>query len=665
MINKIRIQNCFRHPDTTIEFKDGLTGIFGANEAGKSLIFEMISYALFGSVALRGSAPDYKKLIVTLDFMVNGLPYQVYRAGTKALLTRNGKELATGQKPINTEIVRILGYDYKVFCVANYSPQGELCNLSRMKPAERKSMVDNVVGLGIIDKVIESIANNSRELNSKINGMNAILIEPMAPEMPENYRSATLIQEAVTKISKSVEDFNFVDRWLRQPQPEEPVVPVIPHSLTKDELLKIKADHDAKSQRGITIQGLLSKYVPAAYSKEELEAMAAKWTDFHRKNELLAKSRGFIQKPDFTKEDLDNWQEQAAKAKRWQTKLRLEAMGENECPSCHHTWFLQSEQLAAYADAVETAEPPRHPSAPDYSLCQLYENQKTDREKLASELEKLIDVKMPDVALSDINNQLANIDKQDEMAELKKESDALLLELEAPCLNYHQMIKDWDNYELSKAKFETLDKAYNAWEAEYAIKYKQWEQLKNMPATLTALQQELRSAQVYEQILKNYQIQHQTWLEQSAKVDELRFELSQMEKAREAMRNLRISVKKFLVPSLNKVASYLLSQMTGGARNIIDINEDFDISVDGQALSTLSGSGQAVSNLAIRIALGQVLIAKKFPIFMADEIDGDMDEERAGFTAECLRRITKHVNQFLLISHKRPLADNYIELGRA
>lgn len=664
MINKIRIQNCFRHPDTTIEFKDGLTGIFGANEAGKSLIFEMISYALFGSVALRGSAPDYKKLIVTLDFMVNGLPYQVYRAGTKALLTRNGKELATGQKPINAEIVRILGYDYKVFCVANYSPQGELCNLSRMKPAERKSMVDNVVGLGIIDKVIESIANNSRELNSKINGMNAVLIEPIAPEMPENYRSSTLIQEAVVKITKSVDDFNFVDRWLRQPAPQEPVEPTVPHSLTKEELLKIKADREAKIQRGLALNTILAKYVPATYTKKELEDMADQWADFHKKNELISKSRTLIQKPSFTKEDLDAWQVQAANARRWQTKLRLEAVGQNECPSCHHTWFLQSDQLAEYADAVETAEPPRHPSASDYSLCQLYENQTQERERITSEIEKLKDIEMPNISLSDINNQLANIDKQDEMAELQKEFLALDKEITAPCINYHQMIKDWDEYEKAKAGFEALDKAYTAWEEEYAVKYAQWEQLKAMPATLTALQQELRSAQVYEQILQNYQIQHQTWLEQSAKVDELRFELTQMEKAREAMRNLRISVKKFLVPSLNKVASYLLSQMTGGARNIIDINEDFDISVDGQALSTLSGSGQAVSNLAIRIALGQVLIAKKFPIFMADEIDGDMDEERAGFTAECLRRITKHVNQFLLISHKRPLADNYIELGR-
>lgn len=129
-----------------------------------------------------------------------------------------------------------------------------------------------------------------------------------------------------------------------------------------------------------------------------------------------------------------------------------------------------------------------------------------------------------------------------------------------------------------------------------------------------------------------------------------------------ALKDLKVEIKKFLVPSLNKVASHLIFQMTGGKRSSITVDEDFNIQVDGQELSVLSGSGKAVANLAIRVGLGQVLTNKVFPVFMADEFDAAMDTERAEHTAECLANLSKEIGQVILISHKKPEADHYIEL---
>ena len=133
-------------------------------------------------------------------------------------------------------------------------------------------------------------------------------------------------------------------------------------------------------------------------------------------------------------------------------------------------------------------------------------------------------------------------------------------------------------------------------------------------------------------------------------------------RAVKALRKLRLRVKEYLVPSLSRVASKLLASMTGGKRVDIDIDEEFNILVDGQSLNTLSGSGKAAANLAIRIGLGQVLTNKVFSVFMADEIDASMDEDRAGFTAECLRSLTQHIGQIVQVSHKHVDADTYIEL---
>src|SRR6266481_4565515 len=84
---------------------------------------------------------------------------------------------------------------------------------------------------------------------------------------------------------------------------------------------------------------------------------------------------------------------------------------------------------------------------------------------------------------------------------------------------------------------------------------------------------------------------------------------------------------------------------------------------DGQPLDTLSGSGKAVANLAIRIGLGQALTNNVMSLFMADEIDAAIDDERATSTGECLQNPTKVIKQILLVSHKTPDADHYIDLG--
>jgi DNA repair protein SbcC/Rad50 len=133
--------------------------------------------------------------------------------------------------------------------------------------------------------------------------------------------------------------------------------------------------------------------------------------------------------------------------------------------------------------------------------------------------------------------------------------------------------------------------------------------------------------------------------------------------ARERITTLKVTLKSHLLPSLNKVASALLAQMTGGERYRIEVDDDFEILVDGQALNTLSGSGKAVANLAIRIALGQILTNRVFSLFMADEVDAAMDEDRAEYTAQSLRRLTTMVTQVILVTHKRPETDRTIELA--
>ena len=90
--------------------------------------------------------------------------------------------------------------------------------------------------------------------------------------------------------------------------------------------------------------------------------------------------------------------------------------------------------------------------------------------------------------------------------------------------------------------------------------------------------------------------------------------------------------------------------------------ENFDVSVDGQKLATLSGSGKACANLALRIGLGQVLTNNVFSVFVGDEIDASMDEDRSEFTQNSLKSLSDKISQVIIITHKPPTADHVIEL---
>ncbi len=118
-----------------------------------------------------------------------------------------------------------------------------------------------------------------------------------------------------------------------------------------------------------------------------------------------------------------------------------------------------------------------------------------------------------------------------------------------------------------------------------------------------------------------------------AEIEQRRAQEEGYRKGKEALTILRKLVKQHLIPSLNKVASHYLSRMTGGQRNLIEVNEEFEIQVDGQPINTLSGSGKAVANLALRLGLGQVLTNNQFSVFLGDEIDASMDKDRAEQTS--------------------------------
>ena len=166
MLNKLSYSVTFTITGRTLagefEFKPGFRLITGANEQGKSLIIEVVRWCLFGSAALRGKAKDYKTLKATLEFSARDQSYVVDRTYTTAKLMQGDAVLCTGTTPVNKHIPALLGFGLSLFDVACGANQGDIERLGNLRPAERKKMVDTVIGLDRVEEIARWVGEEAR-----------------------------------------------------------------------------------------------------------------------------------------------------------------------------------------------------------------------------------------------------------------------------------------------------------------------------------------------------------------------------------------------------------------------------------------------------------------------------------------------------------------------
>lgn len=653
MITRLYLDKFYTHQDKTFLFQKGLTGVIGPNESGKSLITEGIRYALFGSAALRATAP--KDLHVELDFVVNGIDYTVVRKGTKVTLG----DIATGTKPVNEAIVRILGYDLQVFDVANSCNQGQVEALSDMRPAERKAMVDRTVGLDTLDVVIKHLGERGNSLKSQAMGMRAALVEPVRPAQPEGYTPSETLKPQLATADALCRERNQILGFLQHSVAE----PTAPRGRTKDELRPLRA---AAADRVAEIAEL-TRYldsVPEAPVEPEYPGVDRAVIEHERLRLIHEENRKRLQTklnalemPEYTETELQWLISQHDAADLWAERQRLLAQGHLCCPSCNHSWPVAGN----VPEAVETGRPAVSRSQIERQRTLLGNVQeKTDLEWALSEMGEVVD-RSADLKLLLEYEALFPVYER-----MKASYDKIMGDLPTKAARYQELLAQPDLREALDAEWSAFDKwaAFDSFEAEAVSKRLRLQDLKEADENQRELNSALTISLAYEQDLSRFERDQARYEEQVALWQETVDKSAVYLDTRLAVHALKTKVKSYLLPSLNKVASILINQMTGGARYQVEVNDDFEITVDGSPINTLSGSGKAVANLAIRIGLGQILTNRVFSLFMADEVDGSMDADRADYVAKALQRLTGMVSQVILITHKRPETDHTIELRK-
>lgn len=599
MIEELRLQNCVKHKDRWFQFGKGLTIIRGQNGNGKSLIQEMIRFALFGSSALRGNISDYDpNMKVTLICEINKERVIITRLLKDCIINGTVK----GTTPCNEWIRKKLGYDLTVFDMGNAAKQGEIAKLGRMKPSERKLAIDQIIGLTAMTKLVKKLKEERLELKNYISGFENALTEPEEPIKPERYKNSVELSSRLEEIRtyKSAYEFNVMKA--KELECEEPVwTGETPLGNLKNESIYLFMKNKVEELEKLDELG-------SQYTEEQLDQM-------------LCESNQWInwEEPKISMETIE------LEEKRWIDYDSWNGIKKVTCPKCGETFAINY--------AKEAPKP-------------IYDKEFLKEQKLLHLTKPKCDKPVRFVDHIFVSSEKLKISQKKEY----NNCCATLRELGE--VDYDRLRK----YEEYK---QALDK-YNKYQGKLSLLEKTVKP--ETDETIKQMESDLLDSRVYEENLKRYESDKQKYDKLISEIEEKRNEINDLDEGIKGINEFMTRVKNSIIPSLSKVSSDLVNEITNGKIDEIKINDDFEITANGKEICLLSGGEEAGVNLAIRLALSSILTRKVFNVFIGDEVDQSMDDERAECTAKTLRKLNKQIEQMILITHKDVEGDYVIDI---
>ena len=131
-----------------------------------------------------------------------------------------------------------------------------------------------------------------------------------------------------------------------------------------------------------------------------------------------------------------------------------------------------------------------------------------------------------------------------------------------------------------------------------------------------------------------------------------------------ALGDLRTDLNNTLRPDLSDLASGFLRDLTMGRYSDLELDESYCATVieEGEAKPVISGGEEDVANLALRLAISQMIAERAgqpLSLLVLDEIFGSLDEERRGAVLDLLRNLGDRFPQVILITHIESVRDAF------
>jgi exonuclease SbcC len=123
-----------------------------------------------------------------------------------------------------------------------------------------------------------------------------------------------------------------------------------------------------------------------------------------------------------------------------------------------------------------------------------------------------------------------------------------------------------------------------------------------------------------------------------------------------ALTDLRTELNASLRPDLSDLASSFIRDLSNGRYTDLELDEDYAATLldDGDPKAVISGGEEDIANLALRLAISQMIAERAgqpLSLLILDEIFGSLDEDRRTAVVDLLRSLADRFPQVILITH--------------
>lgn len=129
-----------------------------------------------------------------------------------------------------------------------------------------------------------------------------------------------------------------------------------------------------------------------------------------------------------------------------------------------------------------------------------------------------------------------------------------------------------------------------------------------------------------------------------------------------ALEQLRAELNDRIRPELESIASELLSEMTDGRYSTLRIDDNYRALIvdDGEEKPVISGGEDDIVNLALRLAVSQMIAdraGQSLSLLVLDEVFGSLDDVRRDNVVSLLQNLKNRFEQIILITHVEAIHD--------
>lgn len=590
-IDYIRIKNSFAHKDTTIKFESGCNYIIGNYGSGKSELLELIGFAFFGVVALRGKSTTYPNLEVTLQFNYVNTKYKIIRTVKDGSIIVDNSIKANTTTGLNNFIINLLGYDYSIYTLSNYCQQGKLQYFSELTAAKRAQYIDKLNGIEDAKDFSNYLKTVRKDLKTSLEAHKSFLRPPedvdidLDVDYEEELKSLPETSDTITELTQQVKELSLSFTSV-------PSTPVMPST----SLLDLE-DYDnivSRFKEYISIEDnifKLQKEIQDIRSQFSRKVISSSLNLESAKLDLLSSLKNSLVPVDLS------------------------------CPSCStsfNTSIFKSEHFVSQYTITELE-----------SIIQWLSPDIQDRL-----LSLNLDISVLEKSLKELNVE-EYCDKYTTVDNLNRSYNKQKVDLE----NYNNTllsIKEINEHNTSIQN--TIDEVNKNISESIALQKDTVDKQKYYLRCKSEKDVYLRMLSIYTKALV-------TSTDIQSKMDIIDLLLDRINSIVE-------DIQKESLPAISKTASIYLERLTRGVLHKIEVTDTYEIIVDGSPINVRSGAQKDLSSLAFRLSLGQSIVHGILPLFIGDEIDAASTPEVSAYIRKALQELSLDGTQIIIVTHK-------------